>query len=77
MPNALSSQKPRAGLEPDLILTMRSSLDAAAGRTDRAHRTSATLAKMAERILRTASDGVTNVGTLTAVAIEEGRQPAD
>jgi hypothetical protein len=32
---------------------------------------------MAERILRAASDGVTDKKTLTAFAIEDGKQSAD
>jgi hypothetical protein len=32
---------------------------------------------MAERILRAASDGVTDPVQLTAVAVEDGMQPAD
>ena len=40
---------------PDLVSTMRSVLDAAVKQIDEAHRTPATKAKMAERILRAAS----------------------
>jgi hypothetical protein len=61
----------------ELVTTMRSVLDAAVDQIDETHRTPATKAKMAERILRTASEGITNVQDLTAVAIEEGKQPAD
>jgi hypothetical protein len=32
---------------------------------------------MAERILRAASDGITDPMMLTAIAIEDGMQPAD
>jgi len=56
---------------------MRSVLDVAVKQIDEAHRTSATKAKMAERILRTASEGITGVQDLIAVAVEEGKQPAD
>ena len=56
---------------------MRSALDAAVQQIDIGHRTPATKAKMAQRILRAASDGITDPAELTAVAIEGGMQPAD
>ena len=74
------SQSPKlvpSQFEPELVLTMRSVLDTAVDRIDPANRTPATKAKMAERILRAASDGVTDPMTLTAIAIEDGMQPAD
>jgi hypothetical protein len=52
-------------------------LDAAVDQIDAANRTPATKAKMAERILRAASGGITDPMTLTAIAIEDGMQPAD
>jgi hypothetical protein len=63
--------------EPDFILAMRSILDSAVGQIEKANRTPATKAKMAERILRAASYGVTDPEQLKAVAIEDGMQPAD
>ena len=63
--------------EPELVWTMRSVLDAAVDQIDVANRTPATKAKMAERILRAASDGITDPMMLTAIAIEDGMQPAD
>ena len=62
--------------KPDLVWTMRLVLDSAVDQIDVANRTSATKAKMAERILRAASDGITDPMMLTAIAIEEGMQPA-
>ncbi len=62
---------------PDLVSTMRSVLDAAVNQIDEAHRTPATKAKMAERIFRTASEGVTGVQDLITVAVKEGKRPAD
>jgi hypothetical protein len=56
---------------------MRSVLDSAVDQIDAANRTPATKAKMAERILRAASDGITDPMTLTAIAVEDGMQPAD
>jgi hypothetical protein len=63
--------------EPEFVLTMRSVLDAAVDQIDLGNRTPATKAKMAQRILRAASDGITDPAMLTAVAIEDGKQPAD
>jgi predicted RNA polymerase sigma factor len=63
--------------EPELVLTLRSVLDVAVEQIAVANRTPATKAKMAERILRAASDGVTDPVQLTAVAVEDGMQPAD
>jgi hypothetical protein len=51
---------------------MRSVLDSAVDQIDAANRTPATKAKMAERILRAASDGITDPRTLTAIAVEDG-----
>jgi hypothetical protein len=55
---------------------MRSALDAAVNRIDRLHLTPATKAKMAQRIVRTASEGITDVRMLTSAAVDEGRVPA-
>jgi hypothetical protein len=63
--------------EPELVWTMRSVLDLAVNQIDAANRTPATKAKMAERILRAASDGITDRMTLTAIAVADGMQPAD
>jgi hypothetical protein len=63
--------------EPELVWTMRSVLDSAVDQIDAANRTPATKAKMAERIVRVASDGITDPRTLTGMAIEDGMQPAD
>jgi hypothetical protein len=63
--------------EPELVWTMRSVLDAAVNQIAPVNRTSATKAKMAERILRAAAEGITDPTRLTAIAIEDGMQPAD
>jgi hypothetical protein len=63
--------------EPELILTMRSILDTAVDQIDVGNRTPATKAKMAQRILLAALDGVTDPEQLKALAIEDGMQPAD
>ena len=63
--------------EPEFLSTLRSVLDAAVDQIDVSNRTPATKAKMAQRILRAASDGVTDPAQLKAVAIEDGKQAAD
>lgn len=77
MSNSSLSPKSVNRFEPELVSTMRSVLDAAIGQIGIANRTPATKAKMAERILRAASDGVTDRATLTAFAIEDGMQQAE
>ena len=74
------SQSPKLApsqFERELVGSMRAVLDSAVDQIDAANRTPATKAKMAERILRAASDGITDPMTLTAIAIEDGMQPAD
>jgi hypothetical protein len=66
---------PPTKFAPELIAIMRSALNAAADRIDEA--TPATKAKMAQRIVRIAAEGVTDASELVAAAIEEGKQPAD
>jgi hypothetical protein len=61
---------------PELVILMRSVLNTAVDRIDQSHRTPATKAKMAERIVRSAAEGVTNAHELVAVALDEGREPA-
>src|SRR6202011_3336078 len=73
MRKSLSSPKVSPiDFEPELVSTLKSVLDAAVDQIDVANRTPATKAKMAERILRAASDGITDPMTLTAIAIEDG-----
>jgi hypothetical protein len=55
---------------------MRSALDTAVDRIDRAHRTPATKAKMAQRIVKTASEGVMDLHALMSAAVDEARVPA-
>ena len=62
---------------PELISTLRSVLDDAANQIAVAHRTPATKAKMAETILRAASEGITEPEVLKAAAIEGGMRSAD
>ena len=61
---------------PDLISTMRRALDAASDRVPAASRTPATKAKMAQRIVRSAHEGVRDVQQLAAAAVAEGMEPA-
>jgi hypothetical protein len=77
MSDSSLSPKSTNRFEPEFVSTMRSVLDAAIDQIDVANRTPATKAKMAQRISRAASDGVTDPATLTAVAIEDGMQQAE
>ena len=61
---------------PDFVTTMRWALDAASDRVPVKSRTPATKAKMAQRIVRSAQEGVTDAHQLVAVAVAEGMVPA-
>lgn len=67
---------PSAKFSREIVILMRSALDNAVGRIDHSHRTPATRAKMAQRIVKTASAGVTDLDALTCAAVDEGREPA-
>ena len=67
---------PLATFSPELVSIMKAALDAAVYRIDRSHQTPATKAKMAQRIVRTASEGITDLDALMSVAVDEGREPA-
>ena len=66
---------PPASFSPELVAIMKAALDTAVLHIDRSHRTPATKAKMAQRIVRTASEGVTDLHELMSVAVDEGREP--
>jgi hypothetical protein len=61
---------------PDLVTTMRWALDAASDRVPVTSRTPATKAKMAQRIVRSAHEGITDAHQLVAAAVAEGMVPA-
>jgi hypothetical protein len=67
---------PPASFSPELVAIMKAALDTAVHRIDRSHRTPATKAKMAERIVRTASEGVSDLHALMDAAVDEGHVPA-
>ena len=67
---------PPAKFSPEQIILLKFALDTAVHHIDRAHQTPATKAKMAQRIVRTASEGVTDLHALMAAAVDEGRVPA-
>jgi hypothetical protein len=67
---------PPASFSPELVAIMKAALETAVQRIDRSHRTPATKAKMAQRIVRTASEGVTDLHALMSVGVDEGREPA-
>jgi hypothetical protein len=70
------SRIPPTEFGAELVTLMRTVLDEAVERIDRQHRTPATKAKMAERIVRTASSGVTAPDALLSAAVAEGSEPA-
>ena len=57
-------------------MLMRSALNMAVDRIDHSHRTPGTKAKMAQRIVRTVSEGITDLDALTSAVVDEGRVPA-
>jgi hypothetical protein len=59
---------------PDFVITMRLALDAASDRVAVKSRTPATKAKMAQRIVRSAHEGIGDANQLVAAA--EGMEPA-
>jgi len=61
---------------PELVNTMRWALDAASYRVPVNSRTPATKAKMAQRIVRSAHEGITDAHQLLAAAVAEGMVPA-
>jgi hypothetical protein len=63
-------------LTPDLVATMRRGLDAATDRVPVPSRTPAIKAKMAQRIVRSAHEGITDPQQLVAIAVAEGMEPA-
>ena len=65
-----------ASFAPDLLTTMRRALDIASDRVPLTSRTPATKAKMAQRIVRSASEGITDAHQLVAAAVDEGMKPA-
>ena len=62
--------------DSEYIATLREVLDIAVEQIDEAHRTPATKAKMAETIVRTAAEGVTDARDLVLEAVRAGAEPA-
>jgi hypothetical protein len=60
----------------DFLTTMRRALDAATDRVPVLSRTPATKAKMAQRIVLSAHEGITDPQQLVAIAVAEGMEPA-
>lgn len=65
-----------ASFTPDLVIMMRRALDIAADQLPKSSRTPATKAKMAQRIVRSAAEGITDTQELVAAAVAESRVPA-
>jgi hypothetical protein len=61
---------------PDLVITMRRALEDASDRVPAKSRTPATKAKMAQRIVRSAHEGMTDAHQLVAAGVAEGMEPA-
>ena len=61
---------------PDFITTMRRALDIATDHVPVPSRTPATKAKMAQRIVRSAHEGIMDPQQLVAIAVAEGMEPA-
>ncbi len=61
---------------PDFVTTMRWALDAASTRVPVLSRTPATKAKMAQRIVEAAREGIRDGQLLVAVAVAVGMVPA-
>ena len=62
-----------ANFSPELLTITKSALDTAVHQIDRSNRTPATKAKMAQRIVKTASEGITDLHVLMSAAVDEGR----
>ncbi len=71
-----AAQIPPEKFGHELVTVMRTALEEAVNRIPPSHRTSATKAKMAERIVRTAAEGIVQADRLVSVAIDEGKEPA-
>ena len=62
--------------EPHFVSTMRKALDTASDRVPVTSRTPATKAKMAQRIVSSAHQGIRDAQQLVEVAVAEGMEPA-
>ena len=67
---------PPENFSRELVSVMKTALEEAVTRIPPDNRTSATKAKMAERIVRTASQGIVQVERLVSVAVDEGKERA-
>ena len=59
---------------PTLLIVMHRALDTAVGQLAISSRTPGTKAKMAQRIVRVAAEGITDEKVLIAEAVDEGRK---
>jgi hypothetical protein len=75
-PKGLQMPQITTAFAPDFVTTMRWALDAASDRVPLTSRTPATKAKMAQRIVMSAHEGITDVHQLVAAAVAEGMVPA-
>ena len=65
-----------AAFAPDFVTTMRWALGAVSDGVPATSRTPATKVKMAQRIVRSAHEDITDAHQLVAVAVAEGMVPA-
>ena len=70
------SQVPPQKIDADYVATLRELLDIAVEQIGPEYRTPATKAKMAETIVRTAADGVTDAHHLMSIAVRAGEKGA-
>ena len=68
--------QPRQKFDADYVATLREVLDIAVEQIAAEHRTPATKAKMAETIVRSAAEGVTDARDLVSHAVAAGAEGA-
>jgi len=66
----------RESFSAETVATLREVLNIAVAQIAEQNRTPATKAKMAETIVRSAAEGVTNAVDLVSLAVREGETPA-
>ena len=69
-------KRPPESFDAEIVATLREVLNIAVEHIAKENRTPATKAKMAQRIVRSASEGVTDARLLVAAAVDEGMVPA-
>jgi hypothetical protein len=70
------TKRPPESFNAEIVATLREALDIAVEQIALENRTPATKAKMAQTIVREASEGVTDAGDLVLSAVRAGEVPA-